>query len=229
MGDPRRLKKKYQTPSHPWQKERLDEEEAIRKAYGTRNKKEIWRMTSYYKKLLIRAKKAVSTHTEQGRIEKQHLLQKVATLGLLSENATVDDILNLTLHDIFKRRLQTIIVDKKMAHTVKQARQFIVHGHIQINGVKVTSPSYLVPLDEEDTISFSDSSALSSTEHPEIVKLTEKGTAKEKAEIAELKAKEIDATKETAQEGAASKTKKEVSEKVKTAEAPKIVKEEVKN
>jgi len=37
---------------------------------------------------------------------------------------------------------------------MKQARQFIVHGHISLNGRKITVPSYMVLKAEEDTISY---------------------------------------------------------------------------
>ena len=39
MGDPKRTKKKYSTPLHPWQAERLEEEKGLTREYGFRNKK----------------------------------------------------------------------------------------------------------------------------------------------------------------------------------------------
>jgi small subunit ribosomal protein S4 len=39
-----------------------------------------------------------------------------------------------------------------LANTIKQARQFIVHGHVRINGRRIVYPSYLVSRDEEDKI-----------------------------------------------------------------------------
>ena len=44
MGDPRKTRKKYDTPQHPWQKERMDQESVFLKEYGLKNKKEIWKM-----------------------------------------------------------------------------------------------------------------------------------------------------------------------------------------
>ncbi|MCK5062381.1 MAG: hypothetical protein KAR23_00485, partial [Candidatus Aenigmarchaeota archaeon] len=52
---------------------------------------------------------------------------------------------------------------KKLANSHFQARQFIVHGHIFVDGVKVTSPKYIVCQDEENLISFSSRSALASS------------------------------------------------------------------
>jgi small subunit ribosomal protein S4 len=34
MGDPRKRKKKYETPTHPWQKDRIDDEKELRRKYG---------------------------------------------------------------------------------------------------------------------------------------------------------------------------------------------------
>ena len=40
MGYPGKAKKIYNTPHHPWQKARIEEETALVKKYGLRNKKE---------------------------------------------------------------------------------------------------------------------------------------------------------------------------------------------
>ena len=43
MGDPKRLRKKYETPSHPWEEERIKRETELMKKYGLKNKREIWK------------------------------------------------------------------------------------------------------------------------------------------------------------------------------------------
>jgi small subunit ribosomal protein S4 len=53
-----------------------------------------------------------------------------------------------------KRRLQTIVVAKKLATTPKQARQLIVHKKVLIDGKAVNSPSYTVPVDLENKITL---------------------------------------------------------------------------
>jgi len=62
------------------------------------------------------------------------------------------DVLALTEEDILRRRLQTILVSKKLATTAKGARQMIIHKHVTINDKKVDVPSYMVKLDEEGKI-----------------------------------------------------------------------------
>ena len=42
MGDPKFPSKTYNTPSHPWQKIRIEQESNLVNQYGLKNKKEIW-------------------------------------------------------------------------------------------------------------------------------------------------------------------------------------------
>ena len=46
MGDPKRPRKKYETPRNPWREDRLREELVLVGEYGLRNKRELWRAAS---------------------------------------------------------------------------------------------------------------------------------------------------------------------------------------
>lgn len=48
------------------------------------------------------------------------------------------------LLSLLERRLDSVVYRLKLAVTCSQARQMIVHGHVLVNGHRVTSPSYLV-------------------------------------------------------------------------------------
>jgi small subunit ribosomal protein S4 len=156
MGDPRKLRKKFSTPSHPWQKERIDAEKDIVKQYGLRRKYEIWKMDSMLKKFLNRAKIIIGEKTVQSEIEKKQLLSRLNTLGLLKKDSRIEEVLNLTLKDILERRLQTLVCRKQVAKTMLQARQFITHEHIAVGARKITTPSYLVSVNEESQIRLVD-------------------------------------------------------------------------
>lgn len=65
------------------------------------------------------------------------------------EGATGENLLSL-----LERRLDNTIYRLKMATTRTQARQVIVHGHVKVNGKKVSSPSYLVSVN--DIVSLAD-------------------------------------------------------------------------
>jgi small subunit ribosomal protein S4 len=49
---------------------------------------------------------------------------------------------------LLERRLDAIVYRAKFVPTVFAARQFISHGHIKVNGRRVTIPSYKVKVDE---------------------------------------------------------------------------------
>ena len=91
---------------------------------------------------------------EYAKAKAQMVIKKLTKMGILPENATLDDILNLTVEDFLERRLQTLVYRQGLANTIKQARQMIVHGHIAIDGKRVTAPGYIVEKDEESKIGF---------------------------------------------------------------------------
>ena len=81
-------------------------------------------------------------------------LNKLVNLGLLQKGQGLDDALALTVENILDRRLQTIVFRKGAAKTPRQARQFITHGHLSIEGRRMVYPSYMVPAEEEAKINI---------------------------------------------------------------------------
>jgi len=169
MGDIKKLKKKYSRPRHPWLKVRIEEENKLLQDYGLKSKTEIWRMRSKLKTFADQAKRLIAATGSQAEVEKQQMMKKLAKLGLLKENATIDEVLGLTINNVLDRRLQTIVFKKGLAKSFKQSRQFITHEHIFVKDRKVTSPAYLVSIEEEPLILFSQQSSLVNPEHPERV------------------------------------------------------------
>jgi small subunit ribosomal protein S4 len=45
---------------------------------------------------------------------------------------------------LLERRLDVVVFRMNLAHTMQQARQMVSHGHIHVNGQRVSIPSYLV-------------------------------------------------------------------------------------
>lgn len=137
---------------HPWEAERINKERKIMDEYGLKNKKEIWRLETFLRKAKNNMKRLIPLTTKQAVKERNQIIKKLSKLGLLSQNATPDDVLSLDLEHVLNRRIQTLVFKKGIARTIKQARQFIVHGHIMVGDKVITSPSYLVSVDEEDNI-----------------------------------------------------------------------------
>ncbi|MEW5896068.1 MAG: 30S ribosomal protein S4 [Nanoarchaeota archaeon] len=180
MGDPKKLKKKYFTPMHPWSRSAIENERVIMKEYGLKNKKEILIASSFLKKYKNIAKKLIATKTKQADVEKKQVLAALESLGLLLPNSELDNILSLELKDIIERRLQSIVFRKGFARSIKQARQFIIHRHIMLGDKEIPTPSYLVSLKEEGSVAFKNKSSLASEEHPE--RVTPQKSVQEEAE-----------------------------------------------
>ena len=167
MGDPKRQRKKYITPGHPWQKERLLEEMQIVGKYGLRNKRELWRQQALLKKYRSVAKDLLGMPEEKRAALEEEVKQKLYRLGILqSEDATIDDILRLTVETFLERRLQTVVYKLGLAKTIYQARQLITHGHIQIGNQVVSSPGYIVKRGEEEQIKYATGSSFANPDHP---------------------------------------------------------------
>ncbi len=154
MGDPKKSRKKYDTPSHPWQKDRIIEEKKIMREYGLKNKREIWKAQTEIRRIRMLARHLLGYRKDDKEQRVRELLGRLYRLGILDENATLDDVLSLKTTDWLDRRLQTLVFKKGLAKSIKQARQFIVHGLIAINGKKITVPGYIVRRDEENTIGY---------------------------------------------------------------------------
>ncbi len=155
MGDPKKPRKKWERPGHPWIKERLQREMELVGYYGLRNKRELWLFQTMLRKIRHQARALLALPPEQREERVKSLVNRLYKLGILpSPNATISDILNIPIEAILERRLQTIVWRKGLAKTPHQARQLIVHGHIAIKGRRVTSPNYLVTIDEEPYVDF---------------------------------------------------------------------------
>jgi len=169
MGDPKKQRRKYQGPSHPWLAVRIESEKVLLQDYGLKNKKEIWKFESMLRRFKQQAKNLIFRKDKQAEIEKKNLLERLFNMGLLEKDAKMEDVLDIELKDLFERRLQTQVFKLGLTRSVGQARQFIVHGHIMIGEEKVDVPSYFVRRGEERSIRFSQSSKLNNAEHPERV------------------------------------------------------------
>ena len=143
-----RKKKLYARPRKMYEIARIKEENALMKEYGLKNKKEIWKTQAKVNYFRRRAKALTKASVE----EQQVFFGKLQNLGLNTN--TIADVLALKIKDLLNRRLPTIVLAKGFVKTMGQARQYVVHKKILINGGVVNSPSYIVPVSEEKLISL---------------------------------------------------------------------------
>ena len=167
MGDPKFPSKHYNTPSHPWQKTRIEQERTLTHQYGLKSKKEIWKADTKVREMRRQARKLTAkANDQQAQKEKELLLGKLNRLGMLEQGAALEDILRMSPENILDRRLQTQVYLQGLASTVKQSRQLIIHGHISVEGAVNRVPGMLVTKTQEKNITYSPSSALNSDLHP---------------------------------------------------------------
>ncbi len=169
MGKPKFSSKKYETPSHPWQEDRIKEENELIKKYGLKNKREIWKAETVLRKYRGQTRELLAKiggDDPQIKKESDQLLMHLTRLNILPPNSTLDDVLALETESILARRLQTLTYLKGLANTPVHARQLISHGHIAIAGRKTTVPGYMVTKDKESEIGYVADSPLNDELHP---------------------------------------------------------------
>ncbi len=162
--------KRYETPNHPYQGERIAEETGLLSQYGLKNKQELWRAQSQLREFRREARRLLGE--AQGDVEAAgaagaDFVARLRRLGILSEEDDISAVLSLDETDLLERRLQTVVYRDGMASTPRQARQFVVHGHVTVDGARVTRPSKKIEVDEEPTIAFDERSPLADDLHPE--------------------------------------------------------------
>jgi small subunit ribosomal protein S4 len=166
MGDPKKQRKKYDTPRFPWRTDIMAGELKLIGEYGLRNKHELWRHETLLSKFRGIARALIGETPEERKKMENELLVRLKKLGVLDETAVLDDVLDLTIEDVLERRFETIVFRKGLAKTMQQSRQLIGHGHMAIGIRRVTTPGYIVPKTEESQISYTPKSSLANAAHP---------------------------------------------------------------
>jgi|SRR3989344_2640744 len=143
-----RKKKLFIRPKKSYESIRIESENEIKEKYGLKNKKEIWKTSAKVKYFRKRAMALAKSPLE----EQEVLIKKLQNLGL--KITSIADVLDLKTEDLLERRLVSVLYKKGLANSPKHARQLIVHKKVLIDGKATSSPSYLVSVSEENTISI---------------------------------------------------------------------------
>ena len=137
--------------------------------YGLKNKEELWRAQSELRSIRREARRLIGE--SQGDVDEAEdsgaeFLTKLRRYGILGDNDSITDVLSLDETDILERRLQTVVYRKGLASTPQQARQFITHGHITVDGARAKAPSRKIEPGEESLVSYDDNSPIADELHP---------------------------------------------------------------
>ena len=216
MGDPKYPRKVWRKPKRPLNYELKMDELKTLGTFGLRTKRELWKAHTELSRVRHQARSLLALRQEI-REEKEPILMKSLTrIGLVSSDATLDDVLNLNVDDLLSRRLQTIVSKKLGFKTPYQARQAVIHGHIMIGERKIDIPSYTVTVEEENDVHFDPESKIpemlekTKTEPEAAATETTEAAATETTEAAATETTEAAATETT--EAAATEEKKESTE-----------------
>ncbi|MFB6490732.1 MAG: 30S ribosomal protein S4 [Thermoproteus sp. AZ2] len=169
MGGKKKSRKIYLEgkPKKLWNTQLLQEELQLMGEYGLRNKRELWKARSMLKLIVRRARSLLSMTAEERAPLELPFKERLYKMGFIDDvNIPLDRVLSLDVRAVLERRLQTIIVRRGLAKTPYEARQLIAHGHIAINGRRITSSGFLVPRDLEDKISYAPNSPFASRAAP---------------------------------------------------------------
>ncbi len=152
MGDPKTSRKVWQKPKRPLNYDLMMDELKTLGTFGLKTKRELWKTQTELSRVRVQARSLLALRQEDRERKEPILMQSLSKIGLVNEDSTLDDVLNLQVNDLLSRRLQTIAQRKLYFKTPYQARQAIVHGHIMIGDSVVTIPSYIVKTEEEAKI-----------------------------------------------------------------------------
>ena len=152
MGDPKTSRKVWQKPKRPLNYDLIMDELKTLGTFGLKTKRELWKTQTELSRVRLQARSLLALRQDERKRKEPILMQSLSKIGLVSEDSTLDDVLNLQVTDLLSRRLQTIAQRKLYFKTPYQARQAIVHGHIMIGDSIVTIPSYTVKIEEEAKI-----------------------------------------------------------------------------
>lgn len=135
-----------------WDSARIQREHALKEKYGLRNLRELWILDSELRRIKQNVRNVLSGRANE-EVGKE-IIARLSRYSVAKSDATPDDLLVVDVEALLERRLQTIVLRKGLARTMKQARQLVAHGLISIGGRRVTSPGHQVLASEELTIGY---------------------------------------------------------------------------
>jgi small subunit ribosomal protein S4 len=160
MGDPKNPRRAWKKPKRPLNYDLKMAELKTLGTFGLKTKRELWKAHTELSRLRHQARSLLALRQEVRETKEPILLKSLSKVGLVEENSTLDDVLNLQVTDLLSRRLQTIAQKKLSFKTPYQARQAVVHGHIMIGDRIVNVPSYVVGMTEEKDVHLEPDSSL---------------------------------------------------------------------
>ena len=192
-------RKVWSKPKRPLNYDLIMDELKTLGTFGLKTKRELWKTQTELSRVRLQARSLLALRKEERERKEPILIQSLSKIGLIEQNSTLDDILNLQVVDLLSRRLQTIVQKKLYFKTPYQARQAIVHGHVMIGDRVITIPSYVVKTEEEANIHLTPESSYSKMLSKPESDLGSPETENLESEVNDLPKNEEDVVKEDVQ------------------------------
>ena len=189
----------WSKPKRPLNYDLMMDELKTLGTFGLKTKRELWKTQTELSRVRLQARSLLALRKEEREKKEPILIQSLSKIGLVEQNSTLDDILNLQVVDLLSRRLQTIVQRKLYFKTSYQARQAIVHGHIMIGERVITIPSYIVKTEEEANIHLTPESSFSKMLSKPKSDLGSPETENLESEVSDVPKNEEDTVKEDVQ------------------------------
>lgn len=90
----------------------------------------------------------------------QQLTRKLHSMGVIHDTSSLSMVKKLTVSSFCRRRFPVVLVKLKFVSNLKDATSYIESGHLRIGPEIVVDPAYLVTREQEDFITWLDSSKI---------------------------------------------------------------------
>src|SRR5947209_18703635 len=102
----------WRRPKRPLNYDLLNEELYVLGTFGLKNKRELWKAHTELSRIRNQARSLLALTQEVRNKKEPTLMKSLARIGLVKENSTLDDVLNLRLKNVFFRGLKQVIRKK---------------------------------------------------------------------------------------------------------------------
>lgn len=83
---------------------------------------------------------------EKQKVKQMYGMREKQFRRFYQEATAMEGVPGENLLTLLERRLDNVVYRLKMSTSCSQARQMVVHGHVMVNGVRVTKPSFFVSI-----------------------------------------------------------------------------------
>jgi len=108
MGDPKTPRRIWKKPKRPLNYDLMMDELKTLGTFGLKTKRELWKTQTELSRVRLQARSLLALRQEERERKEPILIQSLSKIGLVDQNSTLDDVLNLQVNDLLSRRLQTM-------------------------------------------------------------------------------------------------------------------------